>query len=235
LSWGVQGGAGHRQGHPKILKIEFLLGPFEWVGALEPVWLSLSWRQPSAFKTIGRAAAFMALSEKLRKRLSEPFGEVMPFDMAAEKLEQKKKDDVSRPALLIAVGDQTIYNLLQIDLVPNIGIFDLHCQRKPVDMNLREYILTAASFSGEPVRIRNPAGTVQLDLEKAVGHALQEKKGWIWIEGEDDLAGLTVMAQAPVRTILLYGQPHQGVVWVEIDAKVKKEARDLLEQIRNEK
>ena len=120
------------------------------------------------------------------------------------------------------------------DLVPDIGIYDLHCQRKAVDIGMREYILTAASFAGEPARVSNPAGTIQPELERAVEQALKDGKGWVHIEGEDDLAGLVVMAHAPARSILLYGQPQKGVVWVEIDAKKKHEARELLEQVKKE-
>ncbi len=190
----------------------------------------------------------MALSEALRKKLASPFGQVMEFSQAQEKLAEagrghKKADDKpatagkwkdARAPLLVAVGDQTIFNLLQAGLVPDVGIYDLMCQRQAVDIEMSEYILSAAGFAGEPAVVDNPAGTVQPALEKAIEQALLDGKGWIQVEGEDDLAGLVVMARASAKSVLLYGQPHQGVVWVDIDARKKKEARELLEQVKKE-
>lgn len=83
-------------------------------------------------------------------------------------------------------------------------------------------------------RAPNPPGTIHPKMEAEVRKALKTGLGWIEILGEDDLCSLVVMAYAPPGSVLLYGQPDSGMVWVEIDQKVQGEARKLLEQARKQ-
>jgi uncharacterized protein (UPF0218 family) len=81
-------------------------------------------------------------------------------------------------------------------------------------------------------RVPNPPGTIHPKMEAEVRKVLATGLGWIEILGEDDLCSLVVMAYARMGSVLLYGQPDAGMVWVEIDAKKRQEARALLEQIK---
>lgn len=168
----------------------------------------------------------MAMDEKLRQRLSKPFGPVL----SSQKVVHRLSSD--RPSLLIAVGDRTIYELLRADHVPDIAIFDLRCQRQAIDADMKEHILSAAMLGGGSVKVSNPAGAISPKLEKAVLAALKKKKGWICVEGEDDLAALVGMAYAPDSAVLIYGQPHAGAVWVGIHSKLRHEAQELLEKVK---
>ena len=175
----------------------------------------------------------MALDAHLRERLAKPFGEVMSFEKTAEKLRERGSPAGSaRSALLIAVGDQIIVNLLQASLTPDIAVYDGICQRKEVP---REWIMQmqkAAMRDGGSVRAPNMPGTINPRMEARVRDLLSIGSGWLEIEGEDDLCSLVVMAYARTGAILLYGQPNAGVVWVEIDEKRQKEAQELLRTIR---
>jgi uncharacterized protein (UPF0218 family) len=51
----------------------------------------------------------------------------------------------------------------------------------------------------------------------------------IVVEGEEDLAPLFVHLLAPVHTVVLYGQPHEGVVVQNSLLKTKQRCRRLLE------
>jgi len=48
------------------------------------------------------------------------------------------------------------------------------------------------------------------------------------VEGEEDLAPMFVLATAPLGTIIVYGQPRQGVVMRILDLQAKQRARNLL-------
>lgn len=171
----------------------------------------------------------MVMDEKLREKLAQPFGPVLEASQAIHRL---FKD---RPTLLIAVGDQTIYNLLSANHVPDIGIFDLRCQRKAVEEGMQEYILTAATLQGGAPKIHNPAGGITPAMEKAVTEAVRKGKGWLQIEGEDDLAALVAMAHAPDHAVVLYGQPKEGMVWAGISQKLRHEAQELLQKVKEGK
>ena len=85
---------------------------------------------------------------------------------------------------------------------------------------------------GGSVRAPNPPGTIHPAMEARVRDVLSIGGGWVEIEGEDDLASLVVMAYAPLGSLLLYGQPNAGVVWVDIDGKRQQEAKGILAEIR---
>ena len=168
----------------------------------------------------------MPINEALRKRLAEPFGEVLEFKEVIGRLRS------ARPSTLIGVGDQTIIHLLDAGLMPDIGIFDLLCQRKEVPAEWKEKLADAARREGGAMRTYNPPGTVQARMEARVRDVLGIGYGWIEIDGEDDLCSLVVMAFAREGSVLLYGQPNKGMVWVEIDAKRQKEAQEMLGEIK---
>lgn len=81
-------------------------------------------------------------------------------------------------------------------------------------------------------RVPNPPGAIHPKMEAEVRKVLKTGLGWIEILGEDDLCSLVVMAYAPPGSVLLYGQPDAGMVWVEIDAKKRQEARALLAEAK---
>ncbi len=168
----------------------------------------------------------MPMNETLRARLAKPFGEVLDFNDVAGRIRS------ARPSLLAAVGDQTIMHLLDAGLTPDIGIFDLLCQRKEVPPEWKKKLEAAARREGGAVRAFNAPGTVNALMEDSVRDCLGIGSGWVEINGEDDLASLVVMAYARIGSVLLYGQPNAGMVWVEIDEKKQKEARELLKEIK---
>ena len=53
----------------------------------------------------------------------------------------------------------------------------------------------------------------------------------IIVEGEEDLLALPLFLIVPQGSILLYGQPSEGLVVVKINSKVRKKAKDLMDRI----
>ncbi|VVB56915.1 Uncharacterised protein [uncultured archaeon] len=167
----------------------------------------------------------MSMNSALRERLAQPFGPVMEFSQASDRLVSR------RPAAVAAVGDQVVLNLLRAALKPDMAIVDLKCQRQPIPREWEREMRQAAG-RGMDHAVPNPPGTVHPRMEEAVRQLLADGSGWLLIEGEDDLASLVIMAYARIGTLLLYGQPQQGVVWVEIDQTTQDMARELLEKIK---
>lgn len=168
----------------------------------------------------------MPLSSELRARLAKPFGRVMHEKEVLERLAER------RPALLIAVGDQILYNLLEKGCVPEVAVFDLRCQRVDVPLRVRTRITAFTYLGGGAKVVANPAGSISPALEKAAKACLEAGKGWLKVEGEDDLAALALMAYAPDTAVLLYGQPREGAVWVEMSAEKREEAKKLMDEVR---
>ena len=106
------------------------------------------------------------MNDALRTRLAKPFGEVLEFKVVESRIR------TARPSSLIAVGDQTLIHLLEAGLTPDIGIFDLLCQRKEVPPEWKKKLEAAARREGGAIRAYNPPGTVQAMMEASVRDVL---------------------------------------------------------------
>lgn len=80
----------------------------------------------------------------------------------------------------------------------------------------------------EEVSVDNPAGIITDELIRTLCEAFaSEKLLRIFVRGEEDLATLPVILLAPIGAVVLYGQPDEGVVFVEVTKKKKEEIRAL--------
>ena len=120
---------------------------------------------------------------------------------------------IKEASFLISVGDQTTKNLVDIDLIPELGIIDNRIQRKDhnYDIIRTENILDA----------ENPAGTITENLwetiEEAISLTLEDSENRIIVvKGEEDLAVLPCLLIAPEDAVILYGQPNEGLVFVNV-------------------
>ena len=85
-------------------------------------------------------------------------------------------------------------------------------------------------MSGECIRVKNPAGSLTESLIDAINHAVTHPPVTIIVDGEEDLAVIPMVIAAPVGAIVLYGQPHEGVVLREVTPEAQVTARQLLER-----
>ncbi len=70
-------------------------------------------------------------------------------------------------------------------------------------------------------------------LEKNISNVLTDnKKTVIKIEGEEDLLALPLVLLAPLESVVLYGQPDQGVVLIRVTETKKNEVLTLLKKFR---
>lgn len=126
-------------------------------------------------------------------------------------------------SFLITVGDVTTRNALEHGLKPDISIIDNRIQRRDSD---HEFNDTATI-----IRSTNPPGTITEDLwnsiKKAIDGARAGERFMIVVDGEEDLAVLPSILMAPADTVILYGQPDEGVVLVRA-IETRKRAQELI-------
>jgi uncharacterized protein (UPF0218 family) len=126
--------------------------------------------------------------------------------------------DIKKAEFLISVGDQTTKNLKDNDLTPHLGIIDNRIQRKDHSHDLIQNNILEAN---------NPAGTITDDLWETIESAIKAInadgiKRQIVVKGEEDLAVLPCILIAPEETIILYGQPNEGLVFVKASDVIDK-------------
>jgi len=142
---------------------------------------------------------------------------------------EKFVGELASPTKLISVGDVTTFHLLEAGIIPDICIVDNRTKRKPVssDVSARN-----RDTVYEEVSVDNPAGIITDELIKTLSEAFaSEKPLRIFVRGEEDLATLPVILMAPLGSVVLYGQPDEGVVFVKVTEKKKEEIRTLFEKL----
>lgn len=157
----------------------------------------------------------LILPENLRPELKKPLG----------KLHRSFRDvRIGGGVFLITVGDVTTSNALKSGFKPDISIIDNRVQRRSSDEKLED--------NATILRSENPPGTITSGLWRTIEHAIRSstetgERYMIVVDGEEDLAVLPSILLAPPNARILYGQPNEGVVIVEVE-KVVKRARELI-------
>jgi len=169
----------------------------------------------------------LLLPDELRSVLKEPLGKLCRGD--GLDCVRAMERDLERAHKLVAVGDMTAYYLLKAGVVPDLLIVDNKTKRMPVsDQVLDE--LDHKSYKTMPVQ--NPAATLSGDLMDLIRESIQgQDKIKIIVEGEEDLATLPAILYAPLGSAVVYGQPNEGSVLVDVTAEKKLHIEELIKRM----
>jgi len=157
------------------------------------------------------------LQPGLRPELKEPMGELYT-DVEA------LLSAAGEP--IVAVGDVVTAHLCRAGRPPDVALIDERTERSAVDEDVSRAI---EGFDRE-VAVDNPAATLTADLLEALATALATPEGTtlLRVDGEEDLAALPAILLAPRGASVVYGQPGEGMVLVEVDGPATDRARELL-------
>jgi len=152
-----------------------------------------------------------SLPSRHRSIFKEPFGVLYPsIDQLIPVIEGK---------VVFTVGDVVTSTLLMARRPPDIAIIDGYTMRRPYPgVSIPHYNL---------INVKNPPGTLTDELIDAIKEALKSLQTVIQVEGEEDLAVVPLAIHAPSGSFLLYGQPGDGVVLLEITPDIKVRAEEL--------
>lgn len=123
--------------------------------------------------------------------------------------------------MFAVVGDFTSSNILEADLDPDIIVIDYRVMRLDVDpLNHGERQI---------LRARNPRGTVDSEAWTALEEAATLKsRTAVIVEGEEDLLVLPLISLMPIGSVIVYGQPREGMVVVEVSEERKGWAESFM-------
>ena len=161
----------------------------------------------------------MRLPENLREQLKKPLG-ILLLDLDATKENISK--NIPKNALLITVGDATTDKIIKFGFNPSLQIVDSLEKRNKRDLPAGKIknILTCT----------NPAGEITSESISVIGKALNmEPPVRIIVEGEEDLLVLPILVHAPDNSVILYGQPNEGLVIVGITEEIRNRARSIMD------
>jgi hypothetical protein len=126
---------------------------------------------------------------------------------------------------LIVVGDVATAELLKAGVRPDVAVIDFLVMRSFVSNDVKKII---DGYNIPIIRVENPAGAISPELHHALETAKPPVK--IVVRGEEDLATLPAVLTAPIGSLVVYGQPNEGVVLIEVTEEKKREFQSLLEK-----
>lgn len=153
--------------------------------------------------------------------LKRPFG-----TLVAEKeiTKQKIVSMLEGAKKIITVGDATTERILSFGITPDIAVID-GVERR----SLRDHSI---SYQAKEIFCTNPAGMISDEAMKILQKALESSAPIrIKVQGEEDLLALPLFAMAPKGSVVLYGQPLEGIVLVKITKEKQNQANGLIVKI----
>lgn len=166
----------------------------------------------------------LMLPHSLRSAFKDPFGKIISGSAIQTSMQQHAKQG------FICVGDKTTKTARELGILPRLSVIDLQVERKPF---------------GTIDQFQFPKDVVIHTVQSGPGYISQGVitfcKGYfasktnnqstvLLIDGEDDLVTLAVIVNAPLQTIVYYGQPQKGIVEVVITQEIKDRCLHLLNQ-----
>ena len=162
----------------------------------------------------------MKLPESLREQLKTPLGElVLQEDVSKENILNK----VSSELIVITVGDKTTENIIHLGIIPQIQIIDGLEKRNQRLVPKDDTINTNLSC-------KNPPGEITEESTQVIQKAFSCKPPVrIIVNGEEDLLVLPVCIFAPENSVVMYGQPNEGLVIVHITPEIRAKVQKILD------
>jgi uncharacterized protein (UPF0218 family) len=128
-----------------------------------------------------------------------------------------------KPPCFATVGDFVSNHILNAGLNPDLVVVDHRIMRKsiePIKLD-RENV----SVVNEPGTISAESQLVLQDLAKTCKHIA------IVVDGEEDLLALPLMVYMPLNSIIVYGQPREGMVIITLTPEKRKWAIDFMNKM----
>ena len=136
--------------------------------------------------------------------------------------------------ILVTVGDATTAKLLSFGIVPDLSVVDGKERRTLIDRT----IITSLAEEIEQGRLTymecsNEAGSMSGNAIATIKDALKVPfPVRVFVYGEEDMLALPLFIMVPDGSVVLYGQPLEGMVIVKVNEDIRRKAQYLLDEIR---
>jgi hypothetical protein len=162
------------------------------------------------------------LPDNLREQLKNPLGILLLESDVNKKNIQKH---ISENSYVITVGDRTTEKMNDFGLIPSLQIID--GQEKRIKRNIPENFEVSTTLE-----CNNPAAEITPQSIEIVKKAfLSQSPIRITVNGEEDLLVIPVCIHAPENSVVMYGQPNEGLVIVKITPEIRNKTQKLLDSM----
>jgi hypothetical protein len=165
----------------------------------------------------------LILQENLRNELKIPLGKLFPNDSSEKDLYIQK---IFSEKIVITVGDATSQLLLGMGLTPLLHIVDGQEKREKRSPPLADSINTELT-------VKNNPGEISSESFNLIKNIFQQKSPIrLLVDGEEDLLVLPVCLFAPENSVVMYGQPNEGLVIAEITDELREKVQKMVNQMK---
>lgn len=162
----------------------------------------------------------MKLPDSLRDQMKIPLGDLILENQVNKSNIQKHLQENS---YLITVGDRTTEKMISFGLVPSLQIIDNYekrVKREPTTSTIQYTELTC----------NNPAAQITPASIDVIKKAFTSKTPVrLTVVGEEDLLVIPVCIHAPENSVVLYGQPNEGLVIVKVTPEIRNKTQRILD------
>jgi len=159
----------------------------------------------------------LRLPERLRPELAKPHGKL--YRGKGDEL-LLKVEEIRDCKILCCVGDLVSASAVNVGVNPDIVVIDgktLREDKVEVDFDTEVF--------DKRLEAQNPAGYITCDLiatlKEAVYLVEEGEKVLVFVHGEEDLAVIPLGILLPEKSLIIYGQPREGIVALKIDSERK--------------
>jgi len=182
-------------------------------------------RRLQKIKKIKTLTQTLILPHELRQQLKKPLGQLITGSPKETMTKLKQLIKEEKPSKIISVGDVVSKNMNEHNILTHTIIVDNRVSRKtikPIKVKAKRTL-----------HIKNPPGTLTPETWTTIQKALkQDQPTRVLVNGEEDLLTLVAVSQAPENTLVVYGQPNQGVVAVKVTEDMKRKVQSVIDAMQ---
>lgn len=163
------------------------------------------------------------LPQDLRSVLHKPFGHLM----------QNNREEIKKlnPNMIVSVGDVTTARFNNEHIGQKISVIDYVVERKKTYETLDDL---GFSRNEKIISLNNPAHMITDQAWQVITEVVKkigEKDRYIiQVNGEEDLLVIPLVLSLPLGFYIFYGQPHEGIVKVQVTLASKKRTQRLFKR-----
>ena len=172
---------------------------------------------------IGTSEPPRRLQDTGREQLQAPKGDVFHVADGPPEIRVAERIRKEKPKIVVAVGDVTCATLEDQGIIPGVRIVDGITKRGKYEGQFK---------AKKEYHVYNPPAVIFPEAWSAIATGIKENDDTlIVVDGEEDLLGFPAVLLAPFGSVMVYGQPDVGIVWVPVTKENKSRARAFLEMM----
>jgi uncharacterized protein (UPF0218 family) len=167
----------------------------------------------------------LILRPEQRRELKNLLGRLLTGSPDETMLKLSQIVSEQKPPIIIAVGDMVSKNMAEHHIPVHIVIVD--------NKILREDIKPVQIETKTTLHVKNAPGTLTPEAWTTFQEALKKSQPVkVQVEGEEDLFTLVAVALAPDKSLVVYGQPNQGLVAVTVNKETRRKVQLILDAMQ---